>query len=109
MCLTCICFQLVSSKLRLRYDLGSDERDLWLTYTNASDGLSHVVTINRYGNQVILKMDHGEGKYYNESFPTDEHRLMFIHDTRQTYGGAEVYYRKYVTQPVVTDVLVSSK
>ena len=59
---------------------------------------------------MILKMDHGEGKYYNQSLPTDEHRLMYMHDTKQTFGGAEVYYQKYKEdQPVITDVLVSSK
>ena len=80
-----------------------------MKFVNASDGLWHVVTISRYGNQVILKMDQGEGKYYNESLPNEEHRLMYMHDTRQTYGGAEVYYRKYVQEPIVSEVLVSSK
>ena len=76
---------------------------------NASDGLWHVVTISRYGNQVILKMDQGEGKYYNESLPSEEHQLMNIHDTQETYGGAEVYYKKYVQEPIVTEVLISSE
>lgn len=93
----------------MRYDLGSGDQDLQLTYVNVSDGIWHDTYVTRYGNQVMLRMDLGEGKYYNESNPNDDHRLIYVYNDRQTYGGAEVYYKKYHTTPTVANVMVASK
>ena len=59
----CICFQVVQSRLRMRIDLGSDDRMLALPDVNVSDGLWHTARMRRWGNQAVLQLDGGDGRY----------------------------------------------
>ena len=79
-----------------------------LSYVNASDGIWHAVNVTRFGNQVIFAMDQSDGVFFNESFPLDEHRWLSVANTQQTFAGAEARYRKYHTDPDVTQVFVDS-
>ena len=100
--------QLRDGHPQLRCDMGQGDIIVSLTDVDASDGLWHVLTIYRYGNQIIMKMDGGEGRYYNESWPQDAHRYIILQD-RWTALAASVYYRKYHEFPVVEDGVEDSK
>jgi len=77
----------VDSRLQFRYDLGSDNRIVSLPGVNVSDGMRHVARVSRYGNQAILRLDSGEGRFYGESWPTNEHRALRLQDAS---AGGEV-------------------
>ena len=47
----------------MRIDLGSDDRTLALPFVNVSDGLWHTARMQRWGNQAILQLDGGDGRY----------------------------------------------
>ena len=47
----------------MRIDLGSDDRVLALPYVNVSDGLWHTARMRRWGNQAVLQLDGGDGRY----------------------------------------------
>lgn len=53
--------QVVDSNLELRVDLGSDDRVLTLP-VNVSDGLWHSAYMQRWGNQISLQLDGGDGR-----------------------------------------------
>lgn len=80
---------------------------LSLPYVNVSDGLWHVVRVSRHGNQVVLRLDSGEGKYYTESMPQDAHRLIYIGDS---FAAADLYYpNRWHTEPQVNKDLIQSE
>ena len=58
-------FQIEDHRLRFRYNLGSGEQKLELTYVNASDGQWHTARVDRVGAWVTLKVDGGEGRFFN--------------------------------------------
>ena len=89
------------------YDLGDDDRFLSLPYVNVSDGRWHAVKINRYANQVILRMDNGEGKYYAESYPDNRFREIDIHPDG-VFGAARVTFNEFSQAATVEDTLVDS-
>ena len=93
--------------LLFTYDLGSGDIDLSLPNLNVSDGLWHVAYIRRHGNQVTLQVDGGEGRYFNETVPTDDYRLLLLNG--MLFGGAGVVYRPYHKDPVVTNAMQKSK
>ena len=81
-----------------------------LSNVNASDGLWHEISVRRYGNQVQVYFDHAEGVYFDEVLPVESFRHLVVSDTRQTYAGAESYYRKWHdNDPTITSVLINSK
>ena len=47
----------------MRIDLGSDDRVIELPYVNVSDGLWHTARMRRWGNQAVLQLDGGDGRY----------------------------------------------
>ena len=50
----------------MRIDLGSDDRVLALPYVNVSDGLWHTARMRRWGNQAVLQLDGGDGRYVSD-------------------------------------------
>jgi len=46
------------------------DKDLTLSNVNVSDGQWHAVSVQRVGQWVVLQMDAGERKYFNESRST---------------------------------------
>ena len=76
---------------------------------NVSDGAWHTVTVSRYGNQVILRLDNGEGEYYAESWPSDKmHRLMALRGSMM-FGAAQVSFNPWSGQAYVDEPLSNSK
>ena len=103
-----IWIQVVSSYLQFRYDLGAGDELLSLPYVNVSDGAWHTVVIGRYGNQVIMRLDSGEGKYQADVWPSVDFRHIIISENG-TYGGAHVIRNDYSMEMTVTAPLVNSK
>jgi len=66
----------VNSRLQFRYDVGNDDHVVNLPDVNVSDGMRHVARVSRYGNQAVLRLDSGEGRFYAERWPSDEHRVL---------------------------------
>ncbi|GFS24762.1 neural-cadherin [Elysia marginata] len=56
--------ELEDSRLVLRYNLGQGERMLKLANASASDGAWHVARVERYGSELQLTLDAGEGRTY---------------------------------------------
>ena len=98
----------MENHLQFVCDLGSGDEVLSLNYVNVSDGQWHIVRIGQYGNQLILRLDGGEGKHYAESPPRKEHRLISLSD-KHLFGAADVKYKKYVDSPTRTSDLVDSE
>ncbi|XP_068200505.1 neural-cadherin-like [Palaemon carinicauda] len=48
-----------------------DERNLQISHVAVSDGEWHLASVARFGSKVILSLDEGDGKWYNESFEED--------------------------------------
>ena len=100
--------QLVDSHVEFVYDLGSGDKVVSLPHVNVSDGEWHAVFVRRYGNQAILQVDGGEGRFYAESVPDADFRLINLGGKR-LFGGADVTYRPFHTEPDVNNVLIDSK
>ena len=76
------------------YYLGGSvgESSLTLAKAPASNGQWHTVFLKRIGSWFQLKMDGGEGRYYNESWgPASSHQLISI-KMYQVTAGAHVAY-----------------
>ena len=93
--------------LSFTYDLGSGDTEISLPNLNVSDGLWHAAFIRRHGNQVTLQVDGGEGRYFNETVPTDDYQLLRLNG--MLFGGAGVVYRPYHKDPVVYNAIEKSK
>jgi len=88
----------VNSRLQFRYDLGSDDIIVRLPEVNISDGMRHFARVSRYGNGAVLRLDAGEGRFYAERWPTNEHRSLRLHAAS---GGGEVI-RNFWTNEINT-------
>ena len=58
---------MVEYRLRLRYNVGSGEQSLLLSFVNASDGQWHTAAVDRVGQWVSLTLDTAEGREVNQS------------------------------------------
>jgi len=65
----------------------------------------HFAHVKRYGNQVILQLDAGEGPLYAEHWPADEHRLLRV---GKASGGGEVV-RNVWTNMISVQSIAGSK
>jgi len=97
-------YQIVKSQLQFRYDLGTDEYTLRLDEVNVSDGMRHVARVTRYGNQAILRLDSGEGRFYAERWPTSDHRAL-----RLDVASSGEVTRNVWTDEVSAHSLINSK
>jgi hypothetical protein len=88
-------------RLEFQYNLGNlGDKELTLHFVNASNGEWHTVYMERYGKAVTLKMDVGEGRFYNHtSGDTHGHQITRLEGT--VLGGAD-YYKdsKYLFNPI---------
>ncbi|XP_074646658.1 neural-cadherin-like [Tubulanus polymorphus] len=57
--------RITNSELNFIYALGSEQRTVKLPNVNVADGAWHTAKIERWGKMVFLKLDGGEGRYYN--------------------------------------------
>ena len=64
-----------------------------MSYVAISDGEWHFVTVERFGLNVILTLDEGEGKRYNESFMDGSRHLLMDTDAHEgvSVGGKAFY------------------
>ena len=69
---------MVDYRLRLRYNVGSGEQRLELSFVNVSDGQWHTAAVDRVGQWVTLTLDSAEGCEVNESLG-DVQGLSLIH------------------------------
>ena len=102
----CLCWQVVNSQLQFRYDLGSNDRIVALAGVNVSDGVMHLARVERHGNQVVLRLDSGEGQFYAERWPVDEHRLLRLSSAT---GGGFVTHNYWTNAPIIQSQIVQSR
>lgn len=100
--------EIVESRLRFLYDLGSGDRILTLPYVDVADGLWHTVNIERYGTNGVLRLDRGEGKYYAELDFADQHRWISL-SGMEVFAAADVRYNPFSHTPYINDDLLSSE
>ena len=74
------------------YNLGDGETRLPISDVTVSNGQYHQVTLERYGKQMILKLDGGEGRYYTETLGPTIGLKDFNTRQDQMYSGASVTY-----------------
>lgn len=80
------------AKLRFRYSLNSvqiDEQQIGLTSVHVDDGQWHFVKIHRYGSAIMMEIDGGEGKNYNESFTFKGHQWLSIDKQEGIFIGGK--------------------
>ena len=67
-------------------------QELSLRHVNVSDGVWHLVTVQRTLRTVILKMDIGEGRLFNyTSGRVGSHKVLQL--SKRGTAGAQVEYR----------------
>jgi len=67
--------------------------------------MRHFARVSRYGNGAVLQLDLGEGRFYAERWPTDEHRALRLESAS---GGGEVTHNVW-TNEFDTQSIVDSK
>ena len=101
-------FQISSNHLQVRYDLGDGDNILALPNVNISDGLWHDISLSRFGNQIILKLDNGDRDHYAEAWPSNSFHLLAL-DGSAVFGAAQVSYNPWSGEAYVTKALRQSK
>ena len=98
--------EIYEAKLRFRYSLNAaqiEEQQIGLTTVHVDDGQWHFVQMNRYGSAVILEIDGGEGKNYNESFTFEGHQWLSIDKQEGVYAGGKPEFTGIKTFEVNSD------
>lgn len=72
-----------------------------LTYVNASDGEWHSVFVKRVGQWVVLQVDSGEGRYFNESSGLVGGHVEMHIAQRGLVAGGDVRFPSADSQPLV--------
>ena len=84
--------QIDGSRLQATYNLGDGPITVSLSQVPASDGQWHQVRLERYGKELMLKMDSGEGLYYTESLGPEIGKLDFYLKNDEIYSGVNLLY-----------------
>ena len=63
-----------------------------LSHVNVSDGQWHTVSVERMGKAATLKLDGGEGRFYNVSLGSNGGHLQIRVAKRQFYAGGDVKF-----------------
>ena len=63
-----------------------------LNQVNVSDGQWHTIFVERIGKMAVLKLDSGEGRYYNMSRGSLTAHLQILVARRQFYAGGDVKF-----------------
>lgn len=82
------------SRACIFYDLGNfnGERRLCLEDAEASDGQWHVLKVERFGQEFVLTMDGGEGRFYNDTLGHKMGINLFNPVRKFLVAGAEVIF-----------------
>ncbi|XP_068236938.1 neural-cadherin-like [Palaemon carinicauda] len=94
--------QIEKSCLLFRFNTNShlkEEQTIQLSHINVSDGEWHLAAVSRFGLNVILSLDEGDGKWYNESFKSDSRHLLMDVDLQEgiiiggkvRYSGVDIF------------------
>jgi hypothetical protein len=94
------------SKIRFRYSLNSaqvEELEIMLSAVHVDDGQWHFLQLHRYGSTVLLEMDGGEGKNYNETFTFTGHQWLSIDKQEGVFAGGKPEFTGVKTFEVNSD------
>ena len=94
-------YQIVEEKIRFRYNLGGGQEIVELSHVNISDGQWHTVYVERIGQWVVLKLDSGEGRYFNETFGVHSGHLHVRVSQRSLFAGGDVRFPSSDSPPLV--------
>ena len=89
-------------RLGLRYNTGSGEQRLELSYVNVSDGQWHSAAFDRVGQWVTLTLDSGEGQQLNESLGQVRGHVELRVSQRGLLAGADVRFPSSNSAPLVS-------
>ena len=68
-----------------------------------------MLKLERYGKDVFMKLDGGEGRFYNYSIGgMADHRLILV-SQREVFAGGDVKFPGANVDPIVDDDLLDSK
>lgn len=84
--------EIFEAKLRFRFSLNGavfEEQQIALTSVHVDDGQWHFVKVQRYGSAVIMELDGGEGKNYNESFVFKGHQWLNVDKQEGIFVGGK--------------------
>ena len=98
----------MENNVRFRFNLGSGEVELRLTYVNISDGQWHTVYVDRHGQWVTLKLDTGEGRWFNETLGIPSGHLHIKLDKRGLLTGGNARFPIH-SAPLVDNDLKDSE
>lgn len=94
------------AKVRFRYSLNSaqiEESEITLSVVHVDDGQWHFLQLKRYGSAVILEIDGGEGKNYNETFSFTGHQWLTIDKQEGVFAGGKPEFTGVKTFEVTSD------
>jgi len=89
-------------RLRLRYNVGSGEQRLQLSFVNVSDGQWHTAAVDRVGQWVTLTLDTAEGREVNESLGDVEGHVELRISQRGLLAGGDVRFPSTNSAPLVS-------
>jgi len=101
--------QIVDQRIRFRYNLGTGEQQLMLSYVNVSDGQWHTVRVNRIGQWAVMKLDSGEGRFFNETFGVPGGHVQIRVSQRSMFAGGNVRFPSIQSEPLVDMDYADSK
>ncbi|XP_066938449.1 neural-cadherin-like isoform X1 [Macrobrachium rosenbergii] len=87
--------EISENRLQFRFNLNAlklEENLVRLSMVNVSDGLWHSVVVKRYGTIVILTMDGGEGRNYNETSSQSNNELLDVNPQGGVTVGGRVQF-----------------
>ena len=94
--------QVLDYRLRLRYNVGSGEQRLQLSFVNVSDGQWHTAAVDRVGQWVTLTLDTAEGREVNESLGDVEGHVELRISQRGLLAGGDVRFPSTNSAPLVS-------
>ena len=99
---SCFIFQILNFRACVVYNLGNHivKQELCLDDAAASDGQWHVLKVKRFGQEFILTMDGGEGRFYKDTFGHKLANNNFHAVINHLVAGAEVSFSSNAPRPI---------
>ncbi|XP_066967735.1 neural-cadherin-like [Macrobrachium rosenbergii] len=85
------------------HELHPEDQELYLSKVVVNNGEWHLVKVERFGMNVVLSLDGGEGRRYNETSIFSSNLLMDIDEQEGIYVGGRVSYSNANTFTVHDD------
>ncbi|XP_071177027.1 neural-cadherin-like isoform X2 [Mytilus edulis] len=115
-----ITLEIVNNHVQGRYNLGSHDSSvsnvIALSEAVANNGQWHTVTLTRSGQWIQLKMDSGEGRFFNETFDNTYNGKSFMLSRDRIVSGSRVVWdpnarfeARGLSDTCVTDIRVDNK